>query len=130
MLALLLLLAVAAPQASAPGQPQPPQPKPLPPGVVLVQLDTLHCPSCAKQISRNLYKTPGVMRVRADLKLNQIWITAQPKKHLDLARVWQATKLKDTAPVQLRIGDRVLAAKDFEKAAQTAKAAQDPTARR
>lgn len=110
MFALLLVLAVAAePQAKAPA------PKPLPPGQLMVQLDTLHCPSCAKQISRNLYRTPGVMRVRADLKKDQIWITAQPKKQLDLARVWQATQLKDAKPVELRIGARTFVAKDFEK---------------
>lgn len=119
MLALLMLLAVAAPQSDAAATTQS-QPKPLPPGVVRVQLDTLHCPSCAKQIARNLYKTPGVMRVRTDMKKDQIWITAQPKKPIDLSQVWQATKLKDAAPVELRIGDRVFVAKDFEKPAETA----------
>ncbi|TWT73707.1 hypothetical protein Pla123a_36000 [Posidoniimonas polymericola] len=134
MLALLMLLAVAAPQSNAapPAQSQPQTQtanKPLPPGVVQVQLDSLHCPSCAKQIARNLYKTPGVMRVRTDMKKDQVWITAQPKKQLDLAQVWQATKIKDAAPVTLRIGDRVFAAKDFEKAAETA-ARSTPAAQR
>lgn len=121
MLALLMLLAVAAPQSNAA---TPAQPRPLPPGVVQVQLGTLHCPSCAKQIARNLYKTPGVMRVRTDMKKDQVWITAQPKKQIDLAKIWQATKLKDAGPVELRIGDRVFVAKDFEEPAETA---QQPT---
>ncbi|MCA9241962.1 MAG: heavy-metal-associated domain-containing protein [Planctomycetales bacterium] len=117
MHALLLLLAVSTanpnPQAKATAV------KPLPYGVVQVTVGTLHCPSCAQQVARNLYKTPGVMRVRTDMKQNQIWITVQPNKKVDLVQVWNATKLKDVQPVSVRVGAKKYLAKDFEQSAAT-----------
>lgn len=115
MNALLLLLIAVTPSAANASPDKAPTPKPLPPGMVQVTVGTLHCPGCAKQIARKLYKTPGVMRVKTDMKKNVIWITVQPKKKIDLARVWQATKLKDVQPKSLRIGQRRFIAKDFEK---------------
>lgn len=117
MHALLLLLAVTTanpnPQAKAA------QVKPLPYGVVQITVGTLHCPSCAQQVARNLYKTPGVMKVRTDMKRNQIWITVQPNKKVDLVQVWNATKLKDVQPVSARVGSKQYLAKDFEQSVTT-----------
>lgn len=129
MYAILILIAVtaatAAPEKSVLKQPV----KPMPPGMVQVQVGTLHCPSCAKQIARNLYKTPGVKRVKTDMKKNQIWITVQPDKPVDLARLWKATKLKDVQPKALLVGKRRFVGKDFGEGEEVAEEKMAPVRR-
>lgn len=125
MYAIVLLLAAAAGPQTAATQNQP-APKPLPPGLVKIEFETLHCAGCARQVARNLYKTPGVMRVKANLQHNLVWVTVQPKKQIDLAKVWAATKTKDAQPAALLIGDKRLVEKDFAASGQQAQ--RKPTA--
>lgn len=122
MHAIVLLLAAATASAQAP---QPPAEKPLPQGVIRLDYKSLHCAGCARQVGRNLYKTPGVVRVRANLKQNRVWVNVQPKKQMDLAQVWQAAHTKDAQPAALRIGAKRFVAKDFVKE-PAAGAAQAP----
>ncbi|MEN1678043.1 MAG: heavy metal-associated domain-containing protein [Planctomycetota bacterium] len=122
--ALLLAIATspapAAPVTAAPATPSADQAEAkrvLPQGVIELYVVDLHCKTCAKKLARKLYATPGVKRVQASVKQNRAVITLQPRKQVDLAKIWRAAELAEQKPVTLLVLDKKLTADDFEKVA-------------
>lgn len=120
-LAIALLAAVPANASS-----EEEEPRVLPEGVVEIQVENLHCKTCAKKLARKLYTTPGVKRVRTYVDKNLAIIELQPEKEVELAKLWKAAKLADQKPIELLVLDKKFVAKDFEEAEE--KTAQRPTA--
>jgi len=99
------------------------KPRVLPQGVVEIEVANLHCKTCAKRLARKLYATPGVMRVRTYVKQNLAVIQLQPRKQVKLSGLWLAAEAADQHPLELRVLDERLVAKDAEARAQHRRAA-------
>ncbi|MEM9185011.1 MAG: heavy-metal-associated domain-containing protein [Planctomycetota bacterium] len=125
-LALLVAFTLSA-QVGADDQPSE-KPRVLPQGVIEIHVEDLHCQSCAKKLARKLYATPGVKRVRTYVKQDLAIVELQPKKTVDLAKLWRATELSDQKPVALLVLDKRLVAEDFSQ--PTEKTAAGPAQRR
>lgn len=97
------------------------EPRVLPEGVVEIQVENLHCKTCAKTLARKLYTTPGVKRVRTYVDKNLAIVELQPDKEVELVKLWRATEQAKQKPIALLVLDQKLGAEDFaeEEAPQT-----------
>ncbi|TWT88848.1 Heavy-metal-associated domain protein [Pseudobythopirellula maris] len=91
-------------------------PKPLPPGVVELSLEELHCATCAKKVARKLYAVPGVKRVKTDLEHKRFVVTLTPKpgKPTPVLALWKAVVAGEQKPLKLRYEDQELTPKTIE----------------
>ena len=101
------------------------KPRVLPQGVVEIEVAELHCKTCAKRLARKLYSTPGVMRVRTYVKKNLAIIELQPRKQVKLTKLWLAAEAADQQPLELRVLDQRLVAKDAEARAKQYRSASE-----
>lgn len=115
-----LLLSVQGAPAAGTAEPG----RVLPQGVIELHVADLHCQGCAKRLARKLYATPGVKRVRTYVKKDLAIIELQPKKQVELAKLWSAAIAAKQEPVTMLVLDKKLVAADFE---ETLKAAGLPT---
>ncbi|MEM8865169.1 MAG: heavy metal-associated domain-containing protein [Planctomycetota bacterium] len=90
------------------------EPRVLPQGTVELQVEQLHCSNCAKKLARKLYATPGIKKVKTDVKANLATIQLQPKKTVELAKLWAAAEAAKQKPVAILVLDKKLVAEDFE----------------
>ena len=67
----------------------------------LIQVEDLHCKSCAKKVSRKLYAVKGVVKVRTDVAADVAVVTPQKKKKLDAKALWSAAQKAGFQPVRL-----------------------------
>lgn len=109
-----LLLALAAPTGATADEPT----EELPPGIVELHVEDLHCNGCAKKLARKLYAAPGVKKVKASVADDKATITLQQDKEPDLAKLWEAAKQAGQVPVALLVADRRYEASDFEESSQ------------
>ncbi len=131
LLALLLLAATATPAQEADNPAEAIKPRKLPQGVIELHVADLHCKTCAKKLARKLYTTPGVMRVRTYVSKDLAIIELQPKKSVELARLWRAAELAEQKPIAMLVMNKKLVAKDLAKALEElAEQPQRGTARR
>lgn len=100
-LALTALLAIASPSL---GSDPAAKPSPLPPGIVKISVDDLHCATCARRAARKLYAVKGVLKVSSSLKKDVIVIKLPVKQPIPVARLWSAVAAADVQPVSLRHG--------------------------
>lgn len=121
----VLLPAIAA-GADTPAPTSVAPPKPLPPGVVQIYVEDLHCKSCASRAARKLFAVPGVMKVQWNLKADRLTVTIQPKKTVAAKTLWNATIAGEMTPVELRYADRQLTKKHFPTAETAAKPPATP----
>lgn len=101
-------------------------PRVLPQGVIEIHVEDLHCKTCAKKLARKLYVTPGVKRVRTYVEKDLAVIELQPKKEVELARLWRAAELAEQKPVALLVLDKKLVAKDFAEEGDQKSASRVP----
>lgn len=90
--------------------------RPLPPGVVVVRVNNLHCATCAKSAVARLYSVPGVLRVSVDFPQNTLTVQLQPRKDVDLLRVWDAVAVEEVRAVEMRVLRRRLLADEIDSA--------------
>lgn len=70
-------------------------------GMVEIQVEQLHCKTCAKKLARKLYSVPGVMQVKTSVSKNVAYIKLQPKKKVDPSKLWAVTQLAGAKPTRL-----------------------------
>lgn len=90
-----------------------PAPKPLPPGVVQVSVENLHCATCAKKVARKLYALQGVKKVSTSLKQNLVTVYLPANKEAPITKLWNAIASADQKPVELRVGSERLNAEEM-----------------
>lgn len=76
--------------------------KPLPPGQVVIEVEDLHCGSCAKKVARKLYAVQGVKNVSTDLKKDRVTITLTARQPVEPVTLWRAVERGGQKPVLLR----------------------------
>ncbi|MEM6799642.1 MAG: heavy metal-associated domain-containing protein [Planctomycetota bacterium] len=130
-IALLLISIGAAVTAEAPADPADAiKSRKLPQGTIELHVADLHCKTCARKLARSLYKTPGVQKVRTYVSKDLAIIVLQPKKEVQLARLWLAAEAAQQKPLAILVMDKKLVAKDLADAiAELAKAPSEGTRR-
>jgi copper chaperone CopZ len=94
------------------------------PGETVVFFEDLHCATCAKKVTGQLFKQKGVLRVRTSVKLDAAVVTPQAKKALNPAAAWFALQAAGYQPMLLDGPDGTFAphgdAKQPQKIAEAA----------
>ena len=89
--------------------------KPLDPGLVEVVCEEIHCPTCAKKISRKLFTIKGVSKVETSVKEDKVMIHLPKDKPVDAATLWQAVLDGGSKPTLIRFADQKLDVEAMEK---------------
>ncbi len=88
---------------------------PLPAGVVELDVEEIHCSSCAKKLTRKLFTLKGVKKIDANVKENSATINFPKESTIDAVAIWQAAIAGGTKPTILRYLDQVVTAEDMKK---------------
>jgi copper chaperone CopZ len=99
------------------------------PGDTVVFFEDLHCATCAKKVTGQLFKQKGVLRVRTSVKLDAAVVTPQAKKAINPAAAWKALQTAGYQPALLDGPDGTFAPHGDEKQPQKV-AEADSTQRR
>lgn len=94
--------------------------KPLPPGRVEIQLEDLHCSSCAKKVARKLYALKGVRKVKGYIKADLVVVLVPTNQTIDPKAIWKAALAGGVKPVELRYADQRLNAEHLGLVESTA----------
>ena len=123
-----VLAALVACSFAAPLWAQPPSETPakLAPGVVVVEVEDMHCATCAKKVARKLYAVKGVKRVSTSLEKDTVTVRVPTDRPVGVVRIWSAVAAGGVKPVELRFGTERL---DAESIAPLLAAAQASEAR-
>ena len=97
---------------------------PLPPGRVEIDVEDLHCKTCAKKVARKLYGVRGVKNVKSDLQKDRIVVTLTSGHTPVPAALWNAVAAGEQKPVRLRHADKSLNAEAMAPLLAAAKAAK------
>ena len=81
---------------------------PLPPGRVEIDVEDLHCKSCAKKVARKLYAVRGVKKVQSNLEKDLVVVTLTNGHAPVPAALWNAVVAGGQKPERLRHADRTL----------------------
>lgn len=122
--ALLSLLAasVRAEPAAATADPQP-----LPPGVVEIAVEDLHCKTCAKKAARKLYAIKGVQKVGWDIPADLLTARSSTKQPISPLAFWDATIAGGLKPATLRYADIRIDEEQIEQLRQQARVGASQT---
>jgi copper chaperone CopZ len=88
------------------------------PGETVVFFEDLHCATCAKKVTGQLFKQKGVLRVRTSVKLDAAVVTPQAKKAINPAAAWIALQSAGYQPALLDGPDGTFAPHGDEKQPQ------------
>ena len=88
------------------------------PGETVVFFEDLHCATCAKKVTGQLFKQKGVLRVRTSVKLDAAVVTPQAKKAINSAAAWKALQTAGYQPALLDGPDGTFAPHGDEKQPQ------------
>jgi copper chaperone CopZ len=88
------------------------------PGETVMFFEDLHCTTCAKKVTGQLFKQKGVLRVRTSVKLDAAVVTPQAKKAIDPAAAWKALQTAGYQPALLDGPDGTFAPYGDEKQPQ------------
>jgi copper chaperone CopZ len=88
------------------------------PGETVVFFEDLHCATCAKKVTGQLFKQKGVLRVRTSVKLDAAVVTPQAKKALNPAAAWKALQTAGYQPTLLDGPEGTFAPHGVEKQPQ------------
>jgi copper chaperone CopZ len=88
------------------------------PGETVVFFEDLHCATCAKKVTGQLFKQKGVLRVRTSVKLDAAVVTPQAKKAINPAAAWTALQAAGYQPMLLDGPDGTFAPHGDEKQPQ------------
>lgn len=120
ILRILLAWAVVTPAlAQTPAE----ETKPLPPGIVEVAVDDMHCATCAKKVARKLYAVKGVKRVSPSLEKDVVTVHLPAGQPVPVVRIWSAVSAGGVKPVELRFEAERLDAEAIAPLLAAAKAA-------
>ena len=115
--ALLVLLAAFA-QAEPPQAPADPQP--LPPGVVEISVEDIHCKTCAKKAARKLYAIKGVQKVSWNITEDRLTAKSSPKLPISPLVFWDAVISGGMKPTELKYADTRIDGEQIELLRQQA----------
>ena len=96
--------------------------QPLPPGRVEIDVEDLHCKTCAKKVARKLFSVRGVKSVKSNLKKDLIIVTLTNGVTPVPASLWNAVDAGGQKPVRLRHADKTLDAEAMAPLLAEAKA--------
>lgn len=87
----------------------------LPAGKFVINLEELHCATCAKKLSRKLYAVKGVSKVETDVKKNQAVVYVPKEQTLEPKTLWLAAIEGKTKPTDLRYLDQTVTAEQMKQ---------------
>lgn len=74
----------------------------LPPGRVEIDVEDLHCKTCAKRVARKLYAVRGVKKVESSLKKDLVVVTLAKGQAPQPVLLWNAVDAAGVKPAVLR----------------------------
>lgn len=87
----------------------------LPAGKFVIDLEEIHCASCAKKLSRKLYAVKGVSKVETDVKKNQATVYLPKEQTIEPKTLWLAAIEGKTKPTELRYLDQTVTAEQMKQ---------------
>lgn len=73
-----------------------------PPAYTVIQVEKMHCESCAQRIGGKLQETPGVKTIQYDVEKKLLWVHPQPGTTLSPKTLWEAVERGKDRPVRLQ----------------------------
>ena len=69
--------------------------------MTVIEVETMHCDDCAREIASHLYRVPGVVGVSTNLDAQRVFI--DPQQNIDPAprAMWEAIESAGYEPVRL-----------------------------
>ncbi len=97
----------------------------LPAGKYVIDVEKLHCATCAKKLSRKLYAVKGVTKVETYVKKNQAVVYLPIEQAIEPKTLWLAALAGGTKPTELHYLDQIITADQMKQLLEAAEATTD-----
>lgn len=73
-----------------------------PPTYTVIQVEKMHCESCAQRIGGKLQESPGVKGIQFDVEKKLLWVHPQPGVTLSPKTLWEAVESAKDRPTRIQ----------------------------